>query len=681
MFLLPSLVLGVVFALILGGRPSRLLELDLRHGWTVFAALALQIALFSPPGEYVAPELHEPLHLGSYGLLFAFAVANGRNLALLPIFLGMLCNAAAIVANGGRMPVSPAAAEAAGIDAASGGNTRVGADTIGFFGDVFALPANLPFANVFSVGDLLIGFGMIGLIVAVSTSEAGHRTFVPSRLVRPLSHMPFRRLVAGKLISHLGDWLTMAALVGWIYGKTGSTAHVAALMLVRLAPPILGGALAAALVDRLPRERLLVAVELARGGVAAAALSAVLIESEPLALVAVGVSGALAAVSSTTVRALVPALLDDEQLPAANAGLGIAQDSAMAAGALLAGVVLSTSTVALALLIDLATFAIAAALYTGVRARPLPASREHQDGILAGFGHLLRRRLLLTVVVAFGSATLATGLTNATLPRFLDVELGLGTGAYGYGLAALAAGLAVGQAAVGLARVGRTGGRWIGAALLVMSGFVVLLGLTTHAPTAVLLLGLIGLVDGTTDVLFDTIVQREADPRFHGRVFGLASSFMTATMMGAVAAAPLVNRIAPPREVIIAAGLVLLAPSALALVGTRRPPEALEESPPALALVPPVARAKTRVVVRLVNGERVAVASFGDAGEAAACARDVVKRLSRAAGDEWALIGARFLRPDAIVSVDLLEEVVSEWELLAESGPATDFPARIGSPE
>jgi predicted permease len=90
-------------------------------------------------------------------------------------------------------------------------------------------------------------------------------------------------------------------------------------------------------------------------------------------------------------------------------------------------------------------------------------------------------------------------------------------------------------------------------------------------PTALLLLALIGLVDGTTDVLFDTIVQREADPRYYGRIFGLSSVFMTTTMMGAVAAAPLVNKLGPPREVIFVAGVALLGASVIALVGTRPP--------------------------------------------------------------------------------------------------------------
>lgn len=53
---------------------------------------------------------------------------------------------------------------------------------------------------------------------------------------------------------------------------------------------------------------------------------------------------------------------------------------------------------------------------------------------------------------------------------------------------------------------------------------------------------------------------------------------MTTTTMGAVAAAPLVNRIAPPAEVILIGGVSLLFAAAIAIVGTRKrraPGEAL----------------------------------------------------------------------------------------------------------
>ncbi len=179
---------------------------------------------------------------------------------------------------------------------------------------------------------------------------------------------------------------------------------------------------------------------------------------------------------------------------------------------------------------------------------------------------------------------MATGLTNATLPKFLGTELGLGAGAYGFGFAALAGGLALGSAVTGLAPVGEIGGRWIGVALLLMATVFGVLALTEHAPTALLLLGLIGFLDGTTDVLFDTIIQREVDPAYYGRVFGLSSAFFTTSMMGAVALAPLANSLGAPHGVILVAAGCLLAAAVVALVGTRHQVAPLPAQPGRIAL-------------------------------------------------------------------------------------------------
>jgi hypothetical protein len=183
MFLLPGIVLGVLFALVLGGRTSRLLEVEFRQGWSVFAAFALQALLFL---ELAGRPLETPIHLVSYALLFVFALANGRNLALLPLSLGMALNSVAITANGGRMPVAPDALAAAKLEVDGHSNVRVGADHLGWLGDVFALPSGFPLANVFSLGDILIGIGMVGFIVAVTTGDANERALVPGRLVQPL---------------------------------------------------------------------------------------------------------------------------------------------------------------------------------------------------------------------------------------------------------------------------------------------------------------------------------------------------------------------------------------------------------------------------------------------------------------------------------------------------------------
>lgn len=573
MFLLPSLLLGFVLAIVLGGKPSRLVELRLRLSWAVWLALALQVPLFSPLGEQLPEAARGPVHLASYGLLLSFAIANIRVRALVFVLLGLLLNAIVIAANGGRMPVSDGAIDAVGLSPGESSNVSETVDRLAFLGDVFALPSQLPLANVFSVGDLLIGFGMVAFIVLVSAGNAEQSPLSPSRMLAPLRTAAYRRLAAGKLVSHVGDWLTLTALIGWIYGTSGSTVHVAGLLLARLAPPILGGSVAAFVVDRLPKRQLIVGIELSRGLAIAGALAGVVAEQRAGVYAAIACSGALAAISNAAVPALIPSLVPGDQLASANAALGLARDGAMALGAVGGGAVLSLAGAPTALVVDLATFALAVVLFSRLpSARPTPPSAEAEQEHAAGaLRYLLGRRTLILLVLSFCAATLATGLTNASLPRFLDSELGFGPGGYGFAIAALATGLALGQGLVGFIRVGPTAGRWIGAGLLVMAGLFVLLGLAEHPPTVLLLIAMIGFVDGTTDVLFDTVIQREADPRRYGAVFGLASAFFTTTMMGAVASAPLVNELLDPNAVIIGASVFLLLAGLIALTGMRAP--------------------------------------------------------------------------------------------------------------
>ena len=125
MFLLPSLGLALVFAVVLGGKPERLLQVRLRATGLVFAALALQIALFTDGGIPLSNGVRAGVHLASYGLLLAFAVANARALSLLVLTSGLALNALVIAVNGGRMPVARGAAEAAGLVNTSGSNVAL----------------------------------------------------------------------------------------------------------------------------------------------------------------------------------------------------------------------------------------------------------------------------------------------------------------------------------------------------------------------------------------------------------------------------------------------------------------------------------------------------------------------------------------------------------------------------
>jgi len=569
LFLLPSLAVGLVLAWLLGGRLSRVLEVRFRLEPLVPGALVLQLVLFTRLGDELPTAVTGALHLVSYALLAAFAAANFRVRGFGVALAGFALNALAIAVNGGRMPLSRSAAAAAGVHPAAHANVSEAAARLHWLGDVFALPRDFPLPNAFSAGDVLIGVGIVVFLV-VASSEPSERLVEVRRLLEPARLPAFRRLVVGRLLSHLGDWLTLATLVGWIYASTGSTADVAVLMLARLAPPILGSGVAPLVLDRLPKGRVLVWIELARGGVVVAALTGVLANASWLVFVALACSGALVAMSNAAGSALVPTLLPADQLAQANAGVAIAKDGAMAVGAALAGAWLASAGAATALLVDLATFAAAAVLFSSLRLSGLPVrAGRARESVWSGLRHVLTRRRLLVLVIAFAAATTATGLANATLPRFLSGSGGLGPGGYGFGIAALATGLMLGETVIGLMPVRPEGGRWIGAGLLVMAGLFLCLAGSTHGPTALLVLGAIGFVDGTTDVLYDTALQQEVHPGRQGAAFGFSSALITTTMMGAFAIAPLANRLLPAPAVLIAASVFLVVAGTIALLGLR----------------------------------------------------------------------------------------------------------------
>lgn len=61
------------------------------------------------------------------------------------------------------------------------------------------------------------------------------------------------------------------------------------------------------------------------------------------------------------------------------------------------------------------------------------------------------------------------------------------------------------------------------------------------------------------------------------------------------------------------------------------------------------------VVVRLTNGERIGVARAPDATAAQTLAQEFIRSLASSDAANWPLVAGRFIRPDAIVSVDIVE--------------------------
>ena len=172
MFLVAVVVVAAVTVPLLGGRLGALVEVRLRHGWAIFAALGLEIAALELPG--LPDRLRGALLVLAYPVGAVFLAANWRLPGVPLITLGAAGNLVAIAANGGVMPASPSALAGAGlpVDASGFQNSAALADPrLAFLGDVFHLPAAWPLSNVFSVGDLLIALGILWAVHGICRSR------------------------------------------------------------------------------------------------------------------------------------------------------------------------------------------------------------------------------------------------------------------------------------------------------------------------------------------------------------------------------------------------------------------------------------------------------------------------------------------------------------------------------
>lgn len=162
MFILAFFLLAVVSVPLTGGRLSALGEIRLRGIGILVGALAVQILVIEVLPADTPAVVSEGLHLVSYGVAGVFVVLNRRLPGLWLIALGGLLNLVVIAANGGVMPASPGALAAAGMPLTREAftNSAMVADPVLLaLGDVFAIPRGWPFANVFSVGDVLLCAG------------------------------------------------------------------------------------------------------------------------------------------------------------------------------------------------------------------------------------------------------------------------------------------------------------------------------------------------------------------------------------------------------------------------------------------------------------------------------------------------------------------------------------------
>jgi len=372
-------------------------------------------------------------------------------------------------------------------------------------------------------------------------------------------HRDLRLVLGAGFVSMSGDWILTIGLLYRVYAMTGSTLAAALTVLSSTAPPVLLGSLGGMFADRWDRKRTMVVADLLMAG-GLLPLLAVHGRGQVWLVYAVLLfEGVVNQFFSPAQQAMVPRLVTDDQLVAANALNGQVRDVSRLAGSALGGIIAAIGGVAAVAIVDAASFAGSAALLRAVRAsgrvataatkaavplreRLAAMARETGDGIRLTARHRLLRALLIFVAIT----CVGEGIFSTLITPFLEHVLHANSQEFGLVSAAQAVGGIVGgllavsiSQRVPAARLFCWGAVGFGAVDLAIALYP--LGYRTLWPSFVLMI-VVGLPGALTLAGMMTLFQRNTEDSFRGRVFGALNAVEGVAMLAGTLAAGFLSK-------------------------------------------------------------------------------------------------------------------------------------------
>jgi predicted MFS family arabinose efflux permease len=234
-----------------------------------------------------------------------------------------------------------------------------------------------------------------------------------------LRHRDFRLFWIGQSLSDIGDGIITVGIALYVIQLTGSATDVGFVLTAQALPLVLLAPVGGVWADRLPRDKLMIATNLARfalHGLLAALIFAGSPEVWTIAAIE-AVFGCAEAFARPAGTALLPQTVPEPEIQEANAMMAVSSCVAEFAGPALATALVLGVGAGSAFAVDAGTFLFAAVLLQGVRLRTrgpeleAEASGSFWEEIRDGFAEVRSRAWVWATLVAFCVA-LFTGLAT-----------------------------------------------------------------------------------------------------------------------------------------------------------------------------------------------------------------------------------------------------------------------------
>ena len=385
----------------------------------------------------------------------------------------------------------------------------------------------------------------------------------------------FRQVWLGQVVSQLGDWFDTIALYTIILNLTGSGRAVGLLLVARFVPSFLVGSLSGVVSDRFSRRSIMIISDLLRAVVVLGFLFVRRADQLWIIYFLTVVQLALSTFFEPAKTAIIPSIVSDRELVAANAISSVTWSAMLTLGAAIGGVVTGWFGTDVAFILDAMTYLLSAALIASVHVPKRPPREKSKLTVgralgitqtIEGARYVKRRpRVLalllvkpawglgggiLTLLAVFGARIFPVGKDPATGIGILYAARGIGT-AIGPIVARRIAGEGKQRMQIS-----------IGIAFLIGASFYMAFGWATSFVVALIVLGLAHTGGSILWVFSTVLLQRGVEDNFRGRVFAAELALLTLTMaISNYATGELLDRFGwSPRAVAIGIGALFVFP-------------------------------------------------------------------------------------------------------------------------
>jgi MFS family permease len=358
--------------------------------------------------------------------------------------------------------------------------------------------------------------------------------------------------------------------------------------LLRLIPYVALAPVGGVIADRYERRRIMIVSDALRSAVMGALALAVFVDAPVLLIGALALmTTAVGTAYTPSMLALVPVVVDEDDLASANSLASSIQCASIVVGPAIGGVLLAVAAPAWSFAVNATSFAAGALVTASVRARSRRPEGETPDdtpGITRGFVSELAGgarvvagssdiRVLMSLAIG---ASFVYGVQTVVLVILAGERVGHSASNVGYLYGALGLGGLLGAPIANrLARHARLGGVAL-AALGITAATLAALIPVRVAALAVGLVFVSGVGQVVVDVISVTMLQRSLQSDVIGRVFGIFDALAVGAMIaGSLLVAPLRGGIgyAPMLVVVAALTPALVVAQLRSLIGADRESE------------------------------------------------------------------------------------------------------------